>query len=465
MQPVGPPITYPVYPQPLSNPGVPATGQVYPLPPPPTDQDLIQQNIPPLRAYYDPRPDTTTPLSERQQTELDLAIIEGSYSGWMGGTASGRYRSGTPGIDRLTALEIPVEASGVASKTARFSIIAKGVFLNSGVLDTTSGGLGTQPVLGTLPGDALNPPQQQFATGVGGEIQMTTNTLALAAGYTPYGFLVANVIGRARWRPGNGHFTLYGGRDAVKETMLSYAGLRDPGSSTFNGNIWGGVVETGGGIRFDFGDEHSGFYMQGEGAELTGYHVLQNRKYDGTMGAYFRVKNWPGIGSLNVGGTMFGEHYDHNERGETYGLGGYFSPNAYFLAAVPVTFNGHQGTYFHYLISGSAGIQTFQEDKQVYFPLDVPIQTGFGSNCGQTLCATFPVNSNTGLNYSLDAEGSYKASEHWYLGAFLSGNNTNNYNTVSGGFFARYLFKPQYSTTDYPTGLFPVEGFRPVKVP
>jgi tetratricopeptide (TPR) repeat protein len=464
-QPVGPPITYPVYPQPLANPGVPATGQVYPLPPPPTDQDLIQQNVPPLRGYYDPRPDPLAPLSERQQTELDLAVIEGSYSGWVGGTATGRYRSGTAGIDRLTAVEVPFEASGVANKTVRFSIIPKGVFLNSGVLDTTGGGLGTQPVLGTLPGNAINPPQQQFASGVGGEIQMTTNTLALAAGYTPYGFLVSNVIGRARWKPGNGHFTLYGGRDAVKETMLSYAGLRDPGSSTFNGNIWGGVVETGGGVRFDFGDEKSGFYMQAEGAQLTGYHVLQNRKYDGTMGAYFRVKNWTGIGSLNVGGTMFGEHYDQNERGETYGLGGYFSPNAYFLAAIPVTFSGHRGSYFHYLISGSAGIQTFQEDSQKYFPLDLPIQTGFGSNCGQTVCAMYPVNSNTGLNYSIDAEGSYQASDHWYLGAFLSGNNTNNYNTVSGGFFARYVFRPQYATPDYPTGLFPVEGFRPVRVP
>ncbi len=466
-QPVGPPMQYPVYPQPLQTPGPPVIDKAYPLPTPPSDQQLIQQNVPPLRGYYDPRPDPLVPLNDRQQAELDLATIEGSYSGWMGGTVNGRYRSGTSGVDRLSAVEIPFEMSGVASKTARFSVVAKGVFLNSGLLDTTAGTLGTQPVPGTLPGDALNPPQQQFATGVGGEIQMTTNTLSLAAGYTPYGFLVSNVIGRVRWRPGNGHFTLYGGRDAVRETQLSYAGLHDPGSRTTNGNIWGGVVETGGGVRFDFGDEKSGFYVQAEGADLTGYHVLHNRKYDGTMGAYFRVMNWKDVGSLNVGGTMFGEHYNFNERGQTYGLGGYFSPNAYFLAAVPVTFTGHHGQWFHYLVSGSAGIQTFQEDSQTYFPLDVPIQTGFAAGCGPTVpnCAVFPVNSNTGLNYSLDAQGSYQASDHWYLGAFVSGNNTNNYNTISGGFFARYLFRPQYQTVEYPTGLFPVEGFRPVKVP
>ena len=66
------------------------------------------------------------------------------------------------------------------------------------------------------------------------------------------------------------------------------------------------------------------------GAVLDGYHVLENRKYEGTMGAYFRVKSWPGYGSLNIGASFFGMHYDHNERGMTYGQGGYFSPRSCF---------------------------------------------------------------------------------------------------------------------------------------
>jgi cellulose synthase operon protein C len=463
-----PPITYPVYPQPLGNPGVPVTGGTYPLPNPPTDQDLMQQNVPPLRGYYDPRPDQPVPLSERQQTQLDLANLEGAYSGWAGGSALARYRSGTPGIDWLAVLQASGEMSVIANRKVRFTIVTTGVFLNSGVLDTSSGTLGTQPVLGTLPGNAINPPQQQFATGVGGEIQMVTNTFSAAAGYTPYGFLVSNVIGRASWKPGDGHFTMYGGRDSVKETQLSWAGLRDPGSSFTNGNIWGGVVETGGGVRLDFGSEKTAFYVQAEGADLTGFHVLENRRFDGTAAATFQVRSWKDVGSLNIGGTMFGEHFNHNERGETYGLGGYFSPNAYFLAAVPLTFIGHQGTYFHYTVSGGAGIQTFQEARQVYFPLDLPIQTQLASGCTTAVagaCAVFPVNSQTELNYSVDAKVAYQMTDHWFVGAFLSGNNTNHYNTVSGGFFVRVTFRKEFPTADYPTGLFPVEGFRPVKVP
>src|SRR5262249_36533259 len=160
-----------------------------------------------------------------------------------------------------------------------------------------------------------------------------------AGGYSAYGFLVRNGIGRVRWKPGNGHFTLFGGRDPVKDTQLSYAGLRDPGSpNAFTlGPIWGGVVQTGAGVRVDAGNEKSGLYMQAEASVLTGYHVQDNHKYDGTFGAYFRAHVWPEYGSLNIGAALFGEHYDYNERIESYGWGGYFSPNVYFLFAMPVT--------------------------------------------------------------------------------------------------------------------------------
>lgn len=465
----GSPMQYPVPGQPLENLGPPQVGQPYPMGQAPTDYQLQQHNLPPLRAYWDPRSGWRRPLSERAQAEVDLAQIEGSYSGWAGGSVIGRYRSGVPGVDRLASLTVPFEASFVVDNTFRVSVIPKAVFLTSGTLDTGGGTLGRGPVLGTYLANAPNNPVQQFASGLGGEVQITTNTLGAAVGFTPYQFLVSNLIGRGRWRPGNSHFTLYGGRDAVEETQLSYAGLRDPGTATptYGGDVWGGVVQSGGGVRFDYGDERAGFYLQGEGAVLTGYHVLQNQKADGLMGAYFRVKNWPQAGTLNIGGAFYGMHFSHNERGETYGLGGYFSPEAYFLTAVPVTFTGHYGTDLHYAVSGSLGVQTFQEDNETYFPLDPGLLAIAGCTAAQLTNRTcgLPVNSSTGLNFSFDSEASYRVTDHWYVGGFLSANNTNNYETVTGGFFARYTFRPQYQSVDYPTGMFPVQGFRPLRVP
>ena len=465
-----PPVAQSLQPQPY-----PAIGAPYPLGTPPTDADLVAKNIPPLRGYDGQVPLNPPPArGEREQTELELATLEASYSGWIGGTGIARYRSGTPGLNRLTDLEAPVEASVVLGKSVRFTVVPRAVFLNSGQLDVTQfqGTTGTVPILGTLPANALNAPSQQFSSGVGGEIQMVTRNFGLAVGYTPYEFLVSNITGHARYTPFGGHFTFLFDRDSIKDTQLSYAGLRDPGSATtvFSGNIWGGVISTGGGMRFDLGNEKSGLYFSVNGASINGYHVLPNKTFNGAGGAYFRVKVWPQYGSLNIGASLYGAHFDSNERGQTYGLGGYFSPDAYFLAAVPVTFNGHYKTDFHYLISGSVGVQTFQEDSEPYYPLDQSLQTGALTGCTlasitSKTCGVYPLNSNTGANYAVTAQGSYHVADHWYIGAYATGNNTNNYNTISGGFFVRYLFRTQYPTEDYPTGLFPIDGFRPLRVP
>jgi len=459
-QPTLPAMTYPNVAQPLQSSAYPTLGPDASQGVPPSDADLVAKSVPPLRGNYATVPGP--PLSQRAQTELELAALEGSYSGWIGGTGYGRYRSGTAGFDRLTDIEAPFEASAVMGKSVRVTVVPRPVFLNSGTLDTTffQSSTGTIPVLGTLPANALSAPPQQFASGVGGELQLTTANIGLALGYTPYAFLVSNITGRIQWRPLGGHFTFFGDRDSVKDTQLSYAGLRDPGSASpiFSGNIWGGVISTGGGVRLDVGGERNGLYVSGDGATITGYHVLDNRKYEGTMGAYFRVKNWPGYGNLNIGANFFGMHYDNNQRGMTYGLGGYFSPNVYFLASVPVTYSGYYNKDFHYVINGSIGVQTFQEETAPYYPLDRPLQTGSGN-------AMYPQNSNTGLNYALNSEASYRVADHWYVGGFLVANNSNNYNTVSGGFFLRYLFKMQYPTESGPTGLFPISGFRPLRVP
>jgi tetratricopeptide (TPR) repeat protein len=478
VQAAGPTLSYPGVGSPLGYQPYPMIGPAYPLPAAPTDQDLISHQLPPLRGDYTTVLAPQVPLTERQIAERDLEQLQGEYSGWLGGTGSVRYRSGTVGYDRLTDLETTFEASYAANNNLRFTIVPKAVFLNSGVLNEGNYvGVTGSPVLGTFNSGSASAvqPAEQFANGIGGEIQATGHNFGLALGYTPYQFLVENVTGRALFRPDN-HWTLYFNRDAVQETQLSYAGLRDPGSVSLThpyGNIWGGVVATGGGVRYDMGNEHAGFYITADGSDLTGYHVLQNDKFEGSMGAYFLAHTFPGYGRLNIGLSMFGMHYAQNERPLSYGLGGYFSPDAYFLASVPITFTGRYGNNFHYTIAGAVGVQTFQEDSQLYFPLDSGTENGYKNvgNCPalatnvNATCGVYANNSNTGGNYSINTEGAYRIADHWYAGGFLSANNTNNYNTVTAGFFVRYLFRPQIGTDDYPTGLFPVEGFRPLRVP
>jgi len=457
------PLVYPSVHPALTSLPYPSLPAALPEGSPPTDADLVAKDLPPLRGSYDPAlASGVVPAakSEREQTERDLASLESSYSGWVGGTGVARYRSGTPGFDRLVDIEAPVEASAVLGKSTRVTVIPRPVFLNSGVINSAAivAAGGTAPILGTFSGSLPTTPTEQFSSGVGGELQLTTAHIGLAAGYTPYSFLVSNVTARAQFRLG--HLTLFGDRDSVKDTQLSYSGLRDPAtvSALYGGNISGGVISTTAGARLDVGSEKSGFYLSGDGGTLTGYHVLSNEKQEGTMGAYFRAHRWPGYGTLNVGGNFYAMHYDHNERGLTYGQGGYFSPNVYFLASVPLTYTGSYTNDFHYTVNASVGVQTFQEDAAPFFPLDRALQLGFSNQY-------YPVNSGTGVNYSLNSEGSYRIADHWYVGGFASANNSRNYDTVNGGFFVRYLFREQLSDDTAFTGLFPVTGFRPLRVP
>ena len=92
------------------------------------------------------------------------------------------------------------------------------------------------------------------------------------------------------WKPGNGPITFTFSRDSVKDSQLSYAGLRDPAGNSLGtlGQIWGGVMANQGNVQYSRGDAESGFYFGAGGQYLTGYKVETNNRIDGSGGAYWR---------------------------------------------------------------------------------------------------------------------------------------------------------------------------------
>jgi len=447
-----------------------------------SDEELQQRNLPPLRGPWVRVRREPPPVSPRDEAEQQLRSLESGYSGWMGGDGSFNYRSGDLGYDRLASLEAPFEFSAPLGYHSRFTIVAKPVFLDSGQADgtsiitvqesTTSGRslvtipnpIGTDVNTGPSAGSTttVTTPAQQNASGIGGELQLAFPQLSLAAGYTPFGFLVSNWTARANWRPGNGPFTFTFSRDAVKDTQLSYSGLRDPGTASlsFPGTIWGGVIANQGNVQYARGDAMSGFYVGFGGQYLTGYQVETNNRFDGSGGAYWRVKSFPEYGNLSIGANFFGMHYAHNEQAFTFGMGGYFSPQAYFLANIPVTWTGHYMTRWHYEILTGFGVQAFQQDSAALFPLAAQKASEIGLNN-----AALPALTSVGPNYNVRGNVSYQIGPHWFAGGFLSANNSRNYATVSAGFSIHYMFRSQPSAVLAPTGLFPTDGLRPFTVP
>jgi tetratricopeptide (TPR) repeat protein len=441
-----------------------------------SDQELQERNLPPLRGPWVRVQREPRVVSPRDEAEMQLRSIESGYSPWVGGSGLLNYRSGDLGYDHLSTLEAPFEVSMPLGYNARLTIVAKPVFLDSGQADgnsvinvqeaTTSGTTLVQipQPMGTATSTSTSGsiPAQQNAVGVGGEVQLAFPHMAIAGGYTPSGFLVATFTGRFMWKPGNGPFTFNFSRDPVKDTQLSYAGLRDPSGNTLGslGQIWGGVVADQGQVQYAHGDAMSGFYLGGGGQYLSGYMVQTNTRIDGSGGAYWRLITSPENGNLSIGVNFFGMRYAHNQGAFTHGMGGYFSPQAYFLANVPFTWAGHSGTRWHYNVMGSIGVQAFQQDLTALWPLavDKALETAMNN-------AMLPAKTSVGPNYDLRAQAAYQISPHWFAGGFFGANNSRNYSSVNAGFYVRYLFRAQPSTVAGPTGAFPTDGLRPFTVP
>ena len=451
-----------------------------------SDQDLQQQNLPPLRGPWIRIQRQAAPPSPRDLAEQQLQAIESGYSGWLGGTSLLNYRSGAPGYSQLAAIESPFEASAPLGVHARITAIARPVFLDSGqadgtattsVLESQSGAtclVAIPEPIGTYTAgqnytpctspsiNALIPPAQQNAFGLGGELQLTFPHLTIAGGSTPFDFLVSTVTGRFQWNPNGGPVTISLVRDSEKDSQLSYAGLRDPAGNTLStqGQIWGGVVANQGTVQVAHGDAESGFYFSGSGQYLTGYHTRSNTRVDGTGGAYWRVMASPEFGNLTLGANFFGMHYANNQNAFTHGMGGYFSPQAYFLANVPLSWQGHYGTRWHYNINGALGVQAFQEDSTPLWPLagDKPLEVSQNNPMLPNVTSVSP-------NYDFHSQVAYQIHTHWFTGAYFAANNTRNYSYASVGFFVRYTFREQPSTATAPTGLFPADGPRPFTVP
>jgi Flp pilus assembly protein TadD len=407
--------------------------------------------LPPLTGAVVP---SQAPLTPREQIQQQLAVLEGASSSWTGGTSSLDYRSGQPGFDRLAVFSGQAEASGMLGPGVRTTFIVEPVLLDAGQAT------GTETLRqGTLPASSV--PYIQSAAGTAGEFQLQTSNFGARIGSTPRGFLVPNYTGGLYIHPTSAHFSLEFSRDPVLDTQLSFAGLRDEGSATATsvGNTWGGVISNSGEIHISSGDQFSGWYVQGGGQYLTGLHVANNERIDGDGGAYWTPWRSAQYGNLVAGMNFFGMHYQRNLRYFTYGQGGYFSPGAYLLAGVPITFNGHYGAKFHYRASGSLGMQAFQEDSAPYFPLDAVYQAAQGN-------PTYPERTSVGGNYNLDAEGSYAIADHWYVGGYVSFNNSRDYASDKVGFFFRYVIRPQPMNEEIgPTGLFPLQGMRPLQTP
>jgi len=367
-------------------------------------------------------------IEEIHNIQDEIDVVQDRNTPFVAAANLTAGRGGDPGFDRLIVEDGAMSTFYTATNTARFGVEGHAVYLFSG---TPNGGSGFR--FGSLAQGATF--SGQTALGYAGDVQLSTNTFGLMFGVTPQGFPVENFIGGLRFRPSNGPFTFTASRDAVKDSLLSYAGVNDPGT----GLVYGGVVSSSGTMQLKWDpsptqNSRVGFYISGGGAYLQGKNVPDNWQATGAAGVYARL-----VKGLTLGFNASGMHYDKNLRYFSLGQGGYFSPQEYGLASIPISYFARHRR-FEYRIRAAGGVQYISEGVSPFYPTS--------AGAGLANQGFYASSTHTGPNYNVDLRFGYRVSPHAYFEAFGTANNARNYTYQAAGFSLKFLIRPLPTDTD-----------------
>lgn len=321
---------------------------------------LVQQAQATLQAE---RVDTTDPdaASLRAAIDRQLTRVRRRNSARVQPVLQFRYRAGVPGTIRLRETALQLTGRIPLSYYGHLELGARPVLLQSGELNLASAEDARWFGSGQTDADAGD--HLVGARGVGLTLGYRWQGLHADVGVTPLGFARTNVVGGVRYAHEFGAFRLKVGlsRRLVTDSVLAYAGLRDPVS----GEVWGGVLSHAGRLDLSYTAGELLFYSYGKGAWLVGKRVAENWMGEAGLGTWWR----PELSSLGfaLGFNSSVASYARNSFGFTLGHGGYFSPQLFLHAGIPVRIQGSSGG-LRWRAEAEPGLNAFEVRQAALFP-------------------------------------------------------------------------------------------------
>ncbi|RAI59929.1 cellulose synthase subunit BcsC-related outer membrane protein [Roseicella frigidaeris] len=388
----------------------------------------------------------------------ELTAVREETAGRLQATLGLRVRSGTAGLDRLgevsaaQSVALPGRLLGgqVSASVTPVAITTGQIETGNLALLRSVGTNALAPALRQPPGQAMGPsqvardravPRDDSAAGVALGLAYSCNAVTADIGTTPLGFRQQAVIGGVELAPALNdtlRLRVTAGRRAVTDSLLAWAEVRDPNS----GQSWGGVTRHGGRVQLEIGSKPVGFYVGGGYAEFRGDHVAKNSRVEAGAGAAWSILRRPEetlIAGLDL--VYFG--YDNNQRLFTYGNGGYFSPQSYVAANIPLDWRRREDD-LAWRVGGTIGYQAYKEDAARYFPLDPGLQAQAETAAAgdPSLRAAQPSATKSGVTGGVRGDIEYAVTGNLKLGGLLRHDRTGDWNEARGLLFARYRFGP-----------------------
>jgi hypothetical protein len=378
---------------------------------------------------------------ERRALGREIKSLRESNSPYIGGGLFYRSRSGEKGLGRMTDLELPLEARIEAPfASGKFKLHAVPVVLEAG--KPSGNAINRFGTAALDPSGAARQVDSQRAEGVALAAEYEQANLSATVGTSPLGFEQQDLTGRLAWRipvADRTQVAIQGTRELVTDSLLSYAGTTDP----LSGRFWGAVRSTGGRVGISTDGPAYGLYAHAGYHDLSGDNVPSNNLKEGSAGLYFQTYQ-DANQKITAGVNVTGLFYDKNLSGFTFGHGGYFSPQFYVRAGVPLEWSGnHQN--FRFLLRGDIGLQTFRQNAAPYYPHDPELQArleslGPTSPDGQPRKTRYEEQHTTGLGYGLYGFAEYLLNPNLVLGGLLSLNNAKDFDERVAMLYLRYWF-------------------------
>ena len=348
-----------------------------------------------------------------------------------------RSRTGTSGLDQLDEISLPTQLIARPLGRGQVTVTATPTFLSSGSvpLDTSSQALFGTGAFGLHPA-----PPSQNAQGVGLSLGYQLGWVKADVGSSPIGFQQENLLGGIELSPliADGvRLRIVGERRAVTDSLLSYAGTKDPAT----GIPWGGVTRSRAHAQLEFSLRDVNIYAGGGYSVLDGENVVSNQEYEfGTGGSYpvWRDKN----DELRLGLDVVYFGYERNLDFFTLGNGGYFSPQSYFATLIPLKYTVKSND-LTWSIGGSLGYQTYDERSSLVFPNNPAYQSALVAEAALVptpLQTTLPGQSASGPVGGAQGAVEYHVTDSFVLGGQASYQHAGNWSETIGRLYGRYIF-------------------------
>lgn len=332
-------------------------------------------------------------------------------------------RDGTPGLSRLRANTTMLQLDYPIRQGKGFLRVDH-VRMDAGTLETDDDGVyrgefGSCSFAAGNTGSGWEPQAcrsglSQRAHGTSVAVGWHDERLSFDLGTTPMGFPVSNWTGgiSVTGKSGLTGWRLTASRRPMSNSLLSFAGARDPATGT----KWGGVMATGValGLSWDQG-ETNGVWVDISHHRLDGRRVETNRRTRLMGGYYRRLINKPNE-SLSAGVNLMYWRYRKDLGDFSFRQGGYYSPGRYTSVSLPVSY-ARRTENWSFLVEGA-------------------VSRSFARS------ARGDSNRGSATGYRVGGVIERRLNKHWVLGGAIDYRRSKDYSPSHFMLYLRYAFEP-----------------------